>query len=246
MEKTFIFAKVIKAESRHNEISSKTTATMEIKKFDYHWFDTWVLANAILFKKQLNMRKIIRGIVIVSLICSCGDSKNEKANNIQKESESYEVSTTTLPFMNEFQKQLRDLYYEGKITKTQFKYEIDKDNSVYADLFITMNLSDYELYTDAYNDDGSNSLEIITDGRKRQEIRDRIIIAIREDRVMWQAAISGDDLGTYIIVIPKADDGEIKGTNRGMIVFIPRLFENSVKNAFDCVDKNVDSIKRKR
>ena len=172
------------------------------------------------------------------------DSKN--ANSTEKggrEDISYEeMPTTVLPFMNERQKHLMDLLNKGQISYSKYKEMIDADNSVYANLFISKDLSHFEIYTDAYNIDGSTTLIELTEGIKRRELRDIIQIAISEDRVKWNSAISGNKYGTYITIIPKSENGEIKGINRGMVIFIVGLFEKSVKNAFESANFRKDSI----
>lgn len=144
--------------------------------------------------------------------------------------------------MNERQKQLMDLLNKGQISYSKYKEMIDADNSVYANLLISTDLSHFEIYTDAYNIDGSTTLIELTEGIKRRELRDIIQIAISEDRVKWNPAISGNKYGTYITIIPKSENGEIKGINRGMVIFIVGLFEKSVKNAFKSANFRKDSI----
>lgn len=171
------------------------------------------------------------------------DSKNTKSSDEQNgESVCFEEPTTILPFMNERQKQLRDLLNKGQIGYSKYKEMLDSDNSVYENLLISTDLSRFEVYTDAYNTDGSTTLRELTEGIKRKELRDIIQIAISEKRAKWNPAISGEKYGTYITIIPKAENGEIKGINRGMAIFIVGLFENSVKNAFDCVNNTKDSV----
>lgn len=171
------------------------------------------------------------------------DSKNTKSSDEQNgESVCFEEPTTILPFMNERQKQLRDLLNKGQIGYSKYKEMLDSDNSVYENLLISTDLSRFEVYTDAFNTDGSTTLRKLTEGVKRKELRDIIQIAISEKRAKWNPAISGEKYGTYITIIPKAENGEIKGINRGMVIFIVGLFENSVKNAFDCVNNTKDSV----
>jgi len=171
------------------------------------------------------------------------DSKNTKSSDEQNgESVCFEEPTTILPFMNERQKQLRDLLNKGQIGYSKYKEMLDSDNSVYENLLISTDLSRFEVYTDAFNTDGSTTLRKLTEGVKRKELRDIIQIAISEKRAKWNPAISGEKYGTYITIIPKAENGEIKGINRGMVIFIVGLFENSVKNAFDCVNNKKDSV----
>lgn len=192
--------------------------------------------------------KVYSNIIIVAMLfatlgfVTC-DTKNTRSTGKQnEESISHEESTTILPFMNERQKQLRNLLNKGQIGYSKYKEMLDADNSVYENLLISTDLSRYEIYTDAYNNDGSSTLRKLTEGGKRKELRDIIQIAISEDRAKWNPAISGDKYGTYVTIIPKAENDEIKEINRGMVIFIVGLFEKSVKNAFECADFRKDSI----
>ncbi len=171
------------------------------------------------------------------------DSKKTKSTNEQNgESIRCEEPTVILPFMNERQKQLRDLLNKGQISYSKYKEMLDADNSVYENLLITTDLSRFEVYTDAYNTDGSTTLRELAEGVKRRELRDIIQLAISEDRAKWNPAVSGEKYGTYITIIPKTENGEIKALNRGMVVFIVGLFNESVKNAFECANFGKDSI----
>ena len=180
--------------------------------------------------------------VVLLTICftGCGESnKTTPSNDLEN---TVETKTTILPFMNERQKQLKELGQSGQITKAQFDEMMDADNSVYRDMLISTDLSQFKTYTDAFNTDGSPVLKEINDNQQRKELRDVIHLAISENRIQWNAAKSGDSYGTYITILPKAVDGEIKGINRGMTIFVVGLFEKSVKNAYDCVNTNKDSI----
>lgn len=194
------------------------------------------------------MKIIYSNVKIVALLfmtlgfVAC-DLKNAKSTDNQNgESISYEESTTILPYMNERQKKLRDLHYKGQISYSKYKEMLDADNSVYENLLISTDLSHFEVYTDAYNTDGSTTLIELTEGVKKRELRDIIQIAISEDRAKWNPAMSGNKYGTYITIIPKVENGEIKGINRGMVIFVVGLFEKSVKNAFECAIYREDSI----
>lgn len=196
----------------------------------------------------MKMKVVYTSIIIVAMlfmtlgIVSCNSKKTRSTDNQNEESISYEVSTTILPYMNERQKQLRELLNNGQIAYSKYKEMLDADNSVYENLLISTDLSQFEVYTDAYNSDGSTTLRELTEGAKRRELRDIIQIAISEDRTKWNPAISGNKYGTYITIIPKAENGEIKGINRGMVIFVVGLFEESVKNAFECTNIRKDSI----
>jgi hypothetical protein len=186
---------------------------------------------------------IMVAMLFLTLGFAACNSKNTKPTDKQNgESISHEESTTILPFMNERQKQLRDLLNKGQIGYSKYKEMLDADNSVYEDLLISTDLSQYEVYTDAYNSDGSTALRELSEGAKRRELRDIIQIAISEDRAKWNPAISGNKYGTYITIIPRAENGEIKGVNRGMTIFVVALFDNSVRNAFECANFGKDSI----
>lgn len=180
--------------------------------------------------------------VVLLTICftGCGESnKTTPSNDLEN---TVETKTVILPFMNERQKLLKEMGRSGQITKVQFDEMMDADNSVYRDLLISTDLSQFKTCTDAYNTDGSSVLKEVNDNQQRKELRDVIHLAISENRIQWNAAKSGDSYGTYITILPKAVDGEIKGINRGMTIFVVGLFEKSVKNAFDCVNTNKDSI----
>lgn len=180
--------------------------------------------------------------VVILTICftGCGESNKTTPSNNTKNT--VETKTMILPFMNERQKQLKEMGQSGQITKAQFDEMMEADNSVYRDMLISTDLSQFKTYTDAYNTDGSTVLIEINDNQQRKELRDVIRLAISENRIQWNAAKSGDAYGTYITILPKAVNGEIKGINRGMTIFVAGLFEKSVKNAFDCVNTNNDSI----
>ena len=194
------------------------------------------------------MKKLYSSIIMVATlfltlgIIACDSNKTKSTDEQNGESISYAETTTILPFMNERQKQLKDLLNKGQIGYAKYKEMLDADNSVYENLLISTDLSHFEVYTDAYNTDGSTILRKLTEGVKRKELRDIIQIAISDNRAKWNPAMSGEKYGTYITIIPKAENGEIKGINRGMVIFIVGLFENSVKNAFDCVNNKRDSI----
>ena len=205
--------------------------------------------NAIFASKQLKDNIIMKSnsfvlmiAVVILTICftGCGESNKTTPSNNTKNT--VETKTMILPFMNERQKQLKEMGQSGQITKAQFDEMMEADNSVYRDMLISTDLSQFKTYTDAYNTDGSTVLIEINDNQQRKELRDVIRLAISENRIQWNAAKSGDAYGTYITILPKAVNGEIKGINRGMTIFVVGLFEKSVKNAFDCVNTNNDSI----
>lgn len=194
-------------------------------------------------KRSSKVRVLITITIVTLSYAACNGSKKRIITD-QQESNTIEVNTTTvLPFMNERQKQVRDLFFSGKISKARYDEIIDVDNTVYKDLLISTDISKFSTFTDAYNSDGSTNLIEVTDNLKKKELKDIIQIAITENRIKWQAALSGDSYGTYITILPKAENGEIRGTNRGTTIFIAGLFENSVLNAFDCVNRNNESIK---
>lgn len=192
--------------------------------------------------KNSKVRMFITITIVILSYAACGDSKKQIISDKQ-ESKTIEGKTTILPYMNERQKQVRELFFSGKISKARYDELLDADNTIYKDLLISTDLSNYSTFTDAYNSDGSTSLIEVTDKLKKKELKEIIQIAITENRIKWQAALSGDSYGTYITILPKAENGEIKGTNRGMTIFIAGLFEKSVLNAFDSVNHNKDSIK---
>lgn len=190
--------------------------------------------------KSISSVLMIAVFLLTICFTGCGESNRiAPSNNIEN---AVENKTVTLPFMNERQKQLKEMCQSRQITKAQFDEMMDADNSVYRDLLISTDLSQFKTYTDAYNTDGSTVLIEVNDNMQRKELRDVILLAISENRIQWNAAKSGDSYGTYITILPKAVDGEIKGINRGMTIFVAGLFEKSVKNAFDCVNTNNDSI----
>ena len=72
--------------------------------------------------------------------------------------------------MNERQKQVRELFFSGKISKARYDELLDADNTIYKDLLISTDLSNYSTFTDSYNSDGSTSLIEVTDKLKKKEL----------------------------------------------------------------------------
>jgi len=167
--------------------------------------------------------------VVLLTICFTGCGESNKTTHSNNTKNTVETKTMILPFMNERQKQLKEMGQSGQITKAQFDEMMEADNSVYRDMLISTDLSQFKTYTDAYNTDGSTILIETNDNQQKKELRDVIRLAISENRIQWNAAKSGEAYGTYITILPKAVDGEIKGINRGMTIFIAGLFEKSVK-----------------
>lgn len=148
------------------------------------------------------------------------------------------MSTTILPYMNEKQMQLMNMRNRGLIDSNKVENEIKLDNKIYENLLLGLSFSKYDIYTDKNNKiEGDETLNPLTDNLEKGKLKDYVRNAIRDNRVTWNAGISGGRYGTYLKIAPKDDDGTIITNNddsrKGSVIFIPGLFTKSVQKAFD-------------
>lgn len=147
------------------------------------------------------------------------------------------VSTTILPYMNEHQMQLKGLLDRGMITAETYNAQLKADNATYENLLLGTAFSQLDIYTDMGNEAGDETLYQMKDNIERGKLKDYIRNAISKDRVSWRAGISGGEYGTYLVVTPERDKGDVTwdedDARRGMTIFIPGLFTKSIQNAFD-------------
>lgn len=148
------------------------------------------------------------------------------------------MSTTILPYMNEKQMQLMNMKNMGLIDANKVKNEIELDNEIYKNLLLGLSFSNYDIYTDKNNEIyGDETLNPLTDNLEKGKLKDYVRNAIRDNRVTFNAGISGGKYGTYLKISPKDDDGVIITDNddsrKGSVIFIPGLFTKSVQKAFD-------------
>lgn len=147
------------------------------------------------------------------------------------------MSTTILPYMNERQMQLMQMRNSGMIDDAKYSSMLKADNEVYENLLLGTGFSQLDLYTDRGNDEGDETLYQLDDNIERGKLKDYIRNAIREDRVSWRAGISGGQYGTYLVVTPEDNKGELildkEDARSGATIFIPGLFTKSIQNAFD-------------
>ena len=168
----------------------------------------------------------------------------EKVNNDKNSVESaigageQIMSTTILPYMNEKQMQLMNMRNRGLIDADKVKNEIELDNEIYKNLLLGLSFSKYDIYTDKNNEKvGDETLNPLIDNLEKGKLKDYVRNAIRDNRVTFNAGISGGKYGTYLKIAPKDDDGTVITNNddsrKGSVIFIPGLFTKSVQKAFD-------------
>ena len=146
-------------------------------------------------------------------------------------------STTVLPYMNERQMQLNRMRQAGMLDDAKFTSALKADNEVYENLIAATAFSQLQIYTDLSNEWGDETLREMKDNKERGKLKDYIRNAIRENRVHWNAALSNGKYGTYLVVDPEDNKGDLivegEDTRRGATIFIPGLFTKSAQNAFD-------------
>ena len=148
------------------------------------------------------------------------------------------VSTTVLPYMNERQMQLKRAVDNGLIDDAKYTSMLKADNEIYENLLLATDFSQLDIYTTANNEiAGDRTLRRMDDNLERGALKDYINNAISEDRVSWRAGISGGEYGTYIEVNAVDDKGKFvtdkDDSRRGMTIFIPGLFTESIQQAFN-------------
>ena len=162
------------------------------------------------------------------------------------------MSTTILPYMNERQMQLMQMRNAGLLDDSKYSSMLKADNEVYENLLLGTAFSQLDLYTDRGNDDGDETLYQLSDNIERGKLKSYIRNAIRENRVSWRAGISGGKYGTYLVVTPEDNKGDLildqNDARSGATIFIPGLFTKSVQNAFDSSTqgKTVAEINRRQ
>ena len=161
--------------------------------------------------------------------------KDEVMNNI---TEKNIVSTISLPYMNEGQMQLKQLSDAGMIDIKYYNARVKADNDIYRNLLLATDFSQLDIYTtDGNKDPGDRTLRRMENNLDRGALKDYINNAISEDRVSWRAAISGGEYGTYLEINAVDDKGKLitdkDDSRRGMTIFIPGLFTESVQQAFN-------------
>lgn len=148
------------------------------------------------------------------------------------------MSTTILPYMNEKQMQLMNMRNRGLIDANKVEEEIKLDNKIYENLLLGISFSKYDIYTDKNNEiEGDETLNPLTNNLEKGKLKDYVRNAIRDNRVTFNAGISGGKYGTYLKIAPKDEDGTIitdsNDSRKGSVIFIPGLFTKSVQKAFD-------------
>lgn len=148
------------------------------------------------------------------------------------------MSTTILPYMNEKQMQLMNMRNRGLIDANKVEEEIKLDNKIYENLLLGLSFSKYDIYTDKNNEiEGDETLNPLTNNLEKGKLKDYVRNAIRDNRVTFNAGISGGKYGTYLKIAPKDEDGTIitdsNDSRKGSVIFIPGLFTKSVQKAFD-------------
>ena len=148
------------------------------------------------------------------------------------------MSTTILPYMNEKQMQLMNMRNRGLIDANKVEEEIKLDNKIYENLLLGLSFSKYDIYTDKNNKiEGDETLNPLTNNLEKGKLKDYVRNAIRDNRVTFNAGISGGKYGTYLKIAPKDEDGTIitdsNDSRKGSVIFIPGLFTKSVQKAFD-------------
>lgn len=148
------------------------------------------------------------------------------------------MSTTILPYMNEKQMQLMNMRNRGIMDANKVEEEIRLDNKIYENLLLGISFSKYDIYTDKNNEiEGDETLNPLTDNLEKGKLKDYVRNAIRDNRVTFNAGISGGKYGTYLKIAPKDEDGTIitdsNDSRKGSVIFIPDLFTKSVQKAFD-------------
>lgn len=148
------------------------------------------------------------------------------------------VSTTVLPYMNERQMQLKQYVDNGIIDDAKYTSMLKADNEIYENLLLAADFSQLDIYTTANNDNpGDRTLRKMEDNLERGALKDYINNAMSEDRVSWRAGISGGEYGTYLEINAVDEKGKIitdkDDSRRGMTIFIPGLFTESIQQAFN-------------
>lgn len=167
------------------------------------------------------------------------DGVNSRKEEVMQSIAGQEVvnSTTVLPYMNERQMNLNRMRNAGLIDDTKFSAALKADNEIYENLIGATAFSQLKIYTDIGNTLGDEKLREMSDNKERGALKDYIRNAIRENRVQWNAAISNGQYGTYLVIKPEDDKGDLitegDDARRGATIFIPGLFTKSVQNAFD-------------
>ena len=146
-------------------------------------------------------------------------------------------STTVLPYMNERQMQLNKMRQAGMLDDAKFTSALKADNEVYENLIASTAFSQLQIYTDLSNEWGDETLREMKDNKERGKLKDYIRNAIRENRVHWNAALSNGKYGTYLVIDPEDNKGDLivegEDARRGATIWIPGLFTKSAQNAFD-------------
>lgn len=168
------------------------------------------------------------------------DRANTRKNNVMSSIGGGQqiVSTTVLPYMNERQMQLKQLVNAGVIDDTKYNSMLKADNEIYQNLLLATDFSQLDVYTTDKNENPNDrTLRRMDDNLERGGLKDYINNAISEDRVSWRAGISGGEYGTYIEVNAVDNKGkritDKDDYRRGMTIFIPGLFTESIQQAFN-------------
>ena len=167
------------------------------------------------------------------------DGINKRKEEVMQSIAGQEVSnsTTVLPYMNERQMNLNRMRQAGLIDDAKFSSAIKADNEIYENLIGATSFSQLKIYTDIGNELGDENLREMTDNKERGALKDYIRNAIRENRVQWNVALSNGQYGTYLVVRPEDNKGDLitdeDDARKGATIFIPGLFTKSAQNAFD-------------
>lgn len=139
------------------------------------------------------------------------------------------------PYLGKGQIEAYNALKKGLIDIDGYKKIVDERTDVYNRLLAQSDFTQYKLYTTNPEGDGNTVLREI-DNKLRNDVKQKLLIAIKDKRVTYSAAIHGGETGTYITISPDKDkDGNFsKGdTEQGMTLFIPGLFKSSCDEVFE-------------
>lgn len=161
------------------------------------------------------------------------DADSQRENLIKTAGGGEQVySTTTMPFVNEYQAQLYQLASSGQISWEAYDHQLKADNDIYDAKLLGNDFGNLRIFKST----GGDMVEM-SDNLERQNLKGLVSSAIKEGRVHRMAAIAGGEYGYYLeidAVREKGDavydDGDARNT---ITLFFPGLFSKTTQTIFD-------------
>ena len=165
------------------------------------------------------------------MIADAEEAKTKVFSSLDMREKDY--SSTVGPYLDDNLEQLNQLAATGQITEQEYNQQKKLIESVTDQAIRNLGTGEYEMYSNAYNDEATDETLVPLDNKQRSEII-QSIGAADPKKVHFNAMISNGQIGTLVTVDADEvdnenitdDDDRNKVKRRARHVFIPGLMYN--------------------